>query len=75
MINAQGDIAYLTDHVIRQENLKSMIKRGDTEGWGEDFQLWTTEMEERLQLLKELIKYRQLYLKVEKELEEERGYL
>lgn len=75
MINAQGDVEYLKDRLVQQENLKSMIKRGDTEGWGEDFKLWTTDMEERLQLLKELITYKELYLKVEKELEEERGYL
>lgn len=75
MINPKGSIEYLIDRLVQLENMKFMIISCDTEGWGESFSVWTTDMEERLQLLRELIKYRKLYLKVEKELEEERGYL
>lgn len=72
MIVATGSIDYLEMKLVDEENFKQMVIRGDTDGWLDGFD-WTNEHEERLQLLRELIKYKKLYLKVEKELEELNG--
>lgn len=71
MIVPTGSIDYLEMKLVDEENFKQMVIRGDTDGWPDN--TWTNEQEERLQLLKELVKYKKLYLKVEKELEELNG--
>lgn len=67
MIVATGSIDYLTDQVLLLENLKTeKIKYGDGWNLGE----WSEYDEERLNLVKELLKLKRLYFKVEKQLEE-----
>ena len=70
MIVATGSVEYLKDQVRLLESIKAAKRNKPIFNNGWDMDAWGDEDEEKLNLVKELLKYKELYYKVERQLEE-----
>lgn len=70
MIVATGSVEYLKDQVRLLESIKAAKRNKSIFNNGWDMDAWGDEDEEKLNLVKELLKYKELYYKVERQLEE-----